>query len=295
MLAWMDLEMTGLDPSRHVIVEIASLVTDDDLTIVAEGPDLVVHATPAQLAEMDDFVTAMHTRSGLLEAMAASTLTPRGGRSPDPGVPQAAHSRAPHRSAGRELHRYRPALPGRPAARDRGVPPLPLGGRLDPQGALPALVPGAAKAAPEKKGGHRALQDIQESVAELAFYRTAIFIPTPAPTHARTVTVEKDPPPVSLAEANATLTAAGQLFEMEERIIRGVPTRTWKNAPASLRAVLDLSLGYGDATYLVYEDERTSFAEHYRIACTLAHGCVDQFGVDRATGWPSSCGTCPSG
>ena len=93
------------------------------------------------------------------------------------------------------------------------------------------------------------------------------------------MTTEKDPPPVSLAEADATLTAAGQLFEMEERTIRGVPTRTWKNAPASLRVVLDLSLGYGDATYLVYEDERTTFAEHYRIACTLAHRLIDEFGV----------------
>ena len=93
------------------------------------------------------------------------------------------------------------------------------------------------------------------------------------------MTAEKDPPPLSLAEANATLTAAGQLFEMEERTIRGVPTRTWKNAPASLRAVLDLSLGYGDATYLVYEDERTTYGEHYRIACTLAHRLRDEFGV----------------
>jgi long-chain acyl-CoA synthetase len=95
------------------------------------------------------------------------------------------------------------------------------------------------------------------------------------------VTTEKDPPSVSLAEANATLTAAGQLFEMEERTIRAVPTRTWKNAPASLRAVLDLSLGHGDATYLVYEDERTTFAEHYRIACTLAHRLIDEFGVEQ--------------
>ena len=67
MLAWIDLEMTGLDPERHVIVEIASLLTDDDLEIIAEGPDLVVHATDEQLAEMDDFVTAMHKRSGLTE------------------------------------------------------------------------------------------------------------------------------------------------------------------------------------------------------------------------------------
>jgi long-chain acyl-CoA synthetase len=84
---------------------------------------------------------------------------------------------------------------------------------------------------------------------------------------------------VSIAEANATLTEPGQLFEMEERIIRGIPTRTWKNAPGSLRAVLDLSLGYGDATFLVYEDERTTYAEHYRIACTLAHRLRDEFDI----------------
>jgi oligoribonuclease len=75
MLAWIDLEMTGLDPARHTIVEIACLVTDDDLAIVAEGPDMIVHATPEQLNEMDEYVTAMHTRSGLLAAITASTLT----------------------------------------------------------------------------------------------------------------------------------------------------------------------------------------------------------------------------
>ncbi len=67
---------------------------------------------------------------------------------------------------------------------------------------------------------------------------------------------------------------------MEELAIRGVPTRTWKNAPPSLRAVLDLSLQHGDATFLVYEDERTTFAEHYRMACTLAHRLQRAFGVE---------------
>jgi long-chain acyl-CoA synthetase len=86
---------------------------------------------------------------------------------------------------------------------------------------------------------------------------------------------------MSMAEANAALTAAGQLFEMEELDIRGVPTRIWKNAPSSLRAVLDMSLGHGDAVFLVYEDERTTFAEHYRIACTLAHRLRDTFGVQQ--------------
>ena len=62
MLAWMDLEMTGLEPHRHVIVEIATIITDDNLNVIAEGPDLVIHATPEQLAEMGDFVTEMHTK-----------------------------------------------------------------------------------------------------------------------------------------------------------------------------------------------------------------------------------------
>src|SRR4051812_1977983 len=71
----MDLEMTGLDPSRDVIVEIASLVTDDELSIVAEGPDLVIHQ-PAQVMErMEPVVREMHTRSGLLDAVAASSVT----------------------------------------------------------------------------------------------------------------------------------------------------------------------------------------------------------------------------
>jgi long-chain acyl-CoA synthetase len=95
------------------------------------------------------------------------------------------------------------------------------------------------------------------------------------------VSTDKDAPSMSIAEANATLTAAGQLFEMEELDIRGVTTRTWKNAPPSLRAVMDMSLGHGDAVFLVYEDERTTFAEHYRIACTLAHRLRDTFGIEQ--------------
>ncbi|MEY4995864.1 MAG: hypothetical protein RLZ67_589, partial [Actinomycetota bacterium] len=75
MLIWMDLEMTGLDPERHVIVEIATLVTDDDLNIIAEGPDLVIHQPDEALAEMDDFVTNMHITSGLLDLIKTSTVS----------------------------------------------------------------------------------------------------------------------------------------------------------------------------------------------------------------------------
>jgi long-chain acyl-CoA synthetase len=93
------------------------------------------------------------------------------------------------------------------------------------------------------------------------------------------VTAENGAPTISLTEANATLTAPGQLFEMEDVVIRGVSTRTWKNAPTSLRVVLDLSHGYGDATFLVYEDERTTYEAHYRIACTLAHRLMNEFAI----------------
>ena len=71
----MDLEMTGLDPKRDAIVEIATLITDDELEMIAEGPDLVIAAPPETLAAMDDVVRQMHVRSGLLEAIASSTVT----------------------------------------------------------------------------------------------------------------------------------------------------------------------------------------------------------------------------
>ncbi len=75
MLAWMDLEMTGLDPATDVIVEVATLVTDDDLEVIAEGPDLVIHQPPEVLAHMGDVVREMHTTSGLLDEIVASTTT----------------------------------------------------------------------------------------------------------------------------------------------------------------------------------------------------------------------------
>jgi long-chain acyl-CoA synthetase len=88
-----------------------------------------------------------------------------------------------------------------------------------------------------------------------------------------------EPVPLSRAEATARLTAPGERFEMEEVEIRGVRTRTWVNAPASLREVLDRSLRYGDDVFLVYEDERMTFDQHYRRAATLAQRLAERFGV----------------
>src|SRR5262245_32222187 len=75
VLVWMDLEMTGLDPAADVILEIATIVTDDDLAVVADGPDLVVHEPDEALDRMDPFVVDMHTKSKLIDAVRSSTVT----------------------------------------------------------------------------------------------------------------------------------------------------------------------------------------------------------------------------
>jgi long-chain acyl-CoA synthetase len=85
----------------------------------------------------------------------------------------------------------------------------------------------------------------------------------------------------TLAEATATLTAPGQGFEMEDLTIRGIPTRTWKLAPATLRSILELSSMHGDNDFLVYEDERVTFAEHFRIAAGLGRALAEQFGIEK--------------
>jgi long-chain acyl-CoA synthetase len=98
---------------------------------------------------------------------------------------------------------------------------------------------------------------------------------------APTRTDPASPPPSSpsLAEVTGTLTAPGQPFEIEELTIRGIPTRTWKQAPSTLRTVLELSSLHGDKDFLVYEDERMTFAEHFRAAAGLARVLVDDYGV----------------
>jgi long-chain acyl-CoA synthetase len=93
------------------------------------------------------------------------------------------------------------------------------------------------------------------------------------------VSTKNDTPAMSIDEANEQLTSAGQMFEIEELEIRGVMTRTWKNQPPTLGSVLQLSTAHGDADFLVYEDERTTFNEHFHIACTLAHRLQSQFGI----------------
>ena len=175
MLAWLDLEMTGLDPSRHVIVEIATLVTDDELEIVAEGPDLVVAQPPEALAAMDDVVREMHTRSGLLPAIQQSTTTLQEAGDAtlaflqehiaEPGtVPLCGNSIGTDR---RFLATQLPAIEDFLHYRSIDVSTVKeLARRWYPQ---------VMAEAPRKAGHHRALDDIRESVAELRFYRERLF------------------------------------------------------------------------------------------------------------------------
>jgi oligoribonuclease len=173
----MDLEMTGLDPTRHVIVEVASLVTDDQLTVVEEGPDLVVSAPPGALAAMEEPVRGMHERSGLRAAVEASTvsLEEAGARTlefirahvPEPGTaPLCGNSIGTDR---RFLAAYLPAIENHLHYRSIDVSTV--------KELCRRWYPEAFAKAPEKASGHRALEDIRESVAELVYYREAIFAP----------------------------------------------------------------------------------------------------------------------
>ena len=88
-------------------------------------------------------------------------------------------------------------------------------------------------------------------------------------------------PAKSVAEADAQLTAPGQMFEVDQAVIRGIPTRVWKNCPATLADILRVSRGHGDKTFLVYEDETMTFEEHFRASSHLANVLRDRFGVGK--------------
>jgi oligoribonuclease len=176
----MDLEMTGLDPDRHVIVEIATLITDDQLEIVGEGPDLVVHQPPEAMQAMDDFVRNMHTSSGLLEAIEASTvsLEDAGAQTlafikehvPDArSVPLCGNSIGTDR---RFLAKHLPEIEDYLHYRSVDVSTIKELARR--------WYPGALSALPRKATAHRALDDIRESIDELRFYRERLFVPTGA-------------------------------------------------------------------------------------------------------------------
>ena len=173
--------MTGLEPAVNVIVEIATIVTDDELNIIAEGPDLVVHATEEQLAIMDPVVVEMHTKSGLLDQIRMSTTSlEEAGRLTlefiKQHVPEARKVPLCGNSIGmdrRFLAAYLPDIENHLHYRSVDVSSV--------KELVRRWYPGVLNELRQKQGSHRALDDIRESVAELRYYREKVFVAFPAP------------------------------------------------------------------------------------------------------------------
>ena len=181
-LVWIDLEMTGLEVNRHTIVEIAVLITDSNLEIVDEGLDLVVHQPPEALAEMDAFVRKMHTRSNLLPAIEASTLSLEAAgvqvleylsrHVPAPGTaPLCGNSIGVDR---RFLDQYLPTVDQYLHYRSIDVSSF--------KELCRRWYPEVYKGRPDKAESHRALDDIRESIQEMRYYRAAMLRDPAAPT-----------------------------------------------------------------------------------------------------------------
>jgi len=175
VLVWMDLEMTGLDPATEVIVEIATLITDDELNVVAEGPDLVISQPETALAAMDPFVVQMHTNSGLLTAIRASTVTleQAGAQTLEfikkhvaeaRTIPLCGNSIGTDR---RFLAKYLPEIENFLHYRSVDVSTI--------KELAKRWYPGLEISRPTKSGTHRALDDVRESIRELKFYRENVF------------------------------------------------------------------------------------------------------------------------
>jgi oligoribonuclease len=180
LIVWIDCEMTGLDAQSDEIVEIACIVTDGELNELDEGISLVVKPNDAPLAAMDDVVVDMHTTSGLIDeiphGIALGDAEQQVLNYITQHIPEA--RKAP--LAGSSVYvdriflaRYMPALDAH------------LHYRLIDVSSIKEVTrrwyPRVYFATPEKRGNHRALGDIRESIAELRYYRDAVFVNQPGP------------------------------------------------------------------------------------------------------------------
>ena len=174
-LIWIDCEMTGLSLEKDVLVEIAVLVTDSELNVIGEGIDLVIKATPEQLAGMNEFVTQMHTTSGLI------TEIPEG-----ISITAAEDAILAYLESAGTLPGKSP-LAGNSVSVDRNFIARDMS-RLNEYLHYRTIDVSSIKelarrwypkiyfAAPAKTGNHRALGDIQDSIEELKYYRSNVFI-----------------------------------------------------------------------------------------------------------------------
>lgn len=173
-MVWMDCEMTGLDPQRDVLLEIATIVTDYELNIIARGPDLPIRATEGRLAGMDAWNRRTHKKSGLFDRIRSE------------GVTVAEAERQTLRFISKYCYKRTAPLCGNSIGQDkrflaRYMPELHeyLHYRIVDVSTIKLLAAewyGGRYKPPEKKEEHRALSDIEESIAELAYYREKIFV-----------------------------------------------------------------------------------------------------------------------
>jgi len=175
VLIWMDMEMTGLDAAKERIIEIATIITDGQLTEIAVGPELVIHQPDEILAGMDDWNKKHHGGSGLVERVKASTITDGDAEAQTLAFIKE-HVGAKDRPvlAGNSIHqdrrfirRYMPTLDARLHYRMVDVSTIKELARRW----FPAII---AKQ-PQKNDSHRALDDIRESIDELRYYRAHVF------------------------------------------------------------------------------------------------------------------------
>ena len=179
-LVWIDCEMTGLDLTKDALIEVAALVTDFDLNVLGDGVDIVIKPPAEALDQMGDYVRQMHQKSGLAAQLESGVTL---------------------QEAERQVLAYirkfcsegsRPPLAGNTVATDRSflvrdMPTLEsfLHYRIVDVSSIKELsrrwFPRAYYQAPSKRGNHRALADIQESIEELRYYREAVFVPSPGP------------------------------------------------------------------------------------------------------------------
>jgi oligoribonuclease len=195
-LVWIDCEMTGLDLKTDLLIEIAVLVTDADLNILGEGIDVVIHAPNEALSSMIDVVTQMHTRSGLIDEVRASTID------------LAAAEELVLDYIRTHVKQAKTApLAGNSIATDRGfiardMPKLDdyLHYRMIDVSSIKELTrrwfPRIYFGQPEKGLAHRALADIHESIRELQYYRRTAFVapPGPATSDIAAIAAELGPP-----------------------------------------------------------------------------------------------------